>query len=98
MRRAGPACCCPPTPDVRAPSPSLTYDACTTHTGVGELLRSDPHGRTAAGGVWAAGNVTDPAAQVVQAMAAGVTAAIDINAELVNGEIELALRRSAPAA
>jgi thioredoxin reductase len=66
--------------------------------GIGELLDADASGRTTVDGVWAAGNVADPAAQVVQAMAAGIKAAIDINAVLINEEIEVAVRRSAPAA
>jgi thioredoxin reductase len=50
--------------------------------GVGEHLPADPQGRTAAAGVWAAGNVTDPSAQVGAASAAGAFAAAQINADL----------------
>ncbi|MFE7744647.1 NAD(P)/FAD-dependent oxidoreductase [Nocardia sp. NPDC057455] len=43
----------------------------------------DATGRTSAPGVWAAGNVSNPAAQVISAAGAGSTAAIAINGDLV---------------
>jgi thioredoxin reductase len=55
-------------------------------SGVGEYLPADPTGRTDAAGVWAAGNVTDPAAQVGTAAAAGAAAAAHVNADLVAEE------------
>jgi thioredoxin reductase len=55
-------------------------------SGVGEYLPADPTGRTDAAGVWAAGNVTDPAAQVGTAAAAGAAAGAHINADLVAEE------------
>ncbi|WP_431967474.1 NAD(P)/FAD-dependent oxidoreductase [Nocardia sp. bgisy134] len=50
---------------------------------MGEFIAADPTGRTEVPGVWAAGNVTDLAAQVGTAAAAGATAAGHINADLV---------------
>ncbi|MEV0030663.1 NAD(P)/FAD-dependent oxidoreductase [Nocardia sp. NPDC050793] len=50
---------------------------------MGEFIDADPTGRTAVPGVWAAGNVTDLAAQVGTAAAAGATAGGHINADLV---------------
>lgn len=44
---------------------------------------TDPTGRTSVPGVWAAGNVANPAAQVITAAGAGSTAAIAINGDLV---------------
>ncbi|MGK8525326.1 NAD(P)/FAD-dependent oxidoreductase [Nocardia asteroides] len=44
---------------------------------------TDATGRTSAPGVWAAGNVSNPAAQVISAAGAGSTAAIAINGDLV---------------
>ncbi|MBF6164724.1 NAD(P)/FAD-dependent oxidoreductase [Streptomyces gardneri] len=44
---------------------------------------TDATGRTSAAGVWAAGNVADPAAQVISAAGAGSTAAMAINGDLV---------------
>ncbi|MFE3444118.1 NAD(P)/FAD-dependent oxidoreductase [Nocardia sp. NPDC059180] len=54
--------------------------------GIGEHISVDPTGRTEVAGVWAAGNVTDLAAQVGAAAAAGVMAAAQINADLVAEE------------
>ena len=52
-------------------------------SGVAEHLATDAQGRTGADGVWAAGNVTDPTAQVGASAAAGAAAAAQINADLV---------------
>jgi hypothetical protein len=49
-------------------------------------INVDPTGQTDVPGVWAAGNVTDPAAQVGGSAAAGALAAIRINADLVAEE------------
>ena len=51
----------------------------------------DTTGRTSALGVWAAGNVVDPRAQVITAAGAGSAAAIAINADLVQDDLECAL-------
>jgi len=50
----------------------------------------DATGRTSTFGVWAAGNVVDPRAQVITAAGAGSTAAIAINADLVHEDVERA--------
>lgn len=50
---------------------------------MGELISADAAGRTDVPGVWVAGNVTDLAAQVGNAAAAGAAAAGQINADLV---------------
>jgi thioredoxin reductase len=52
----------------------------------------DATGRTSAIGVWAAGNVADPRAQVITAAGAGSAAAIAINADLVQEDVERADR------
>lgn len=54
--------------------------------GIGEHIPADPTGRTSVEGVWAAGNVTDPSAQVGAAAAAGAMAGAQINADLVAEE------------
>ncbi|RLK25973.1 thioredoxin reductase [Micromonospora sp. M71_S20] len=59
--------------------------------GIGEHVPSDATGRTDVPGVWVAGNVTDPAAQVGAAAAAGVFAAAQINADLVAEETRRAV-------
>lgn len=48
----------------------------------------DRTGRTSVAGVWAAGNVVDPRAQVITSAGAGSAAAIAINADLVDDDIE----------
>ncbi|MCU1380661.1 MAG: dependent oxidoreductase [Acidimicrobiales bacterium] len=51
----------------------------------------DATGRTSTPGVWAAGNVVDPRAQVITAAGAGSAAAIAINADLVQDDVERAV-------
>jgi thioredoxin reductase len=51
--------------------------------GIGTYVPSDPTGRTDVPGVWIAGNVADPLAQVISAAAAGNTAAAAINVDLL---------------
>jgi thioredoxin reductase len=55
-------------------------------SGLGEHIAADPTGRTDVPGVWAAGNVTDLAAQVGASAAAGAFAGMQINADLVGEE------------
>jgi thioredoxin reductase len=65
----------------------VPLDGLLTNLGceVGEDGRvvTDPTGRTSVPGIWAAGNVVDPRAQVLTAAAAGSTAAIAINSYLL---------------
>lgn len=51
----------------------------------------DRAGRTSVPGVWGAGNAIDPRAQVITAAGAGSAAAIDINNDLVQEDIALAI-------
>lgn len=51
----------------------------------------DRTGRTSVAGVWAAGNVVDPRAQVITSAGAGSAAAIAINADLVHDDVERAV-------
>jgi thioredoxin reductase len=60
-------------------------------SGMGSYIPADPTGRTEVPGVWAAGNVTDLAAQVGAAAAAGALAGAVINADLVEEETRLAV-------
>ena len=55
----------------------------------------DATGRTSTPGVWAAGNVADPRAQVITAAGAGSAASIAINADLVHDDVERAVASSA---
>ena len=58
---------------------------------MGEYIPADTTGRTDVPGVWVAGNVTDLAAQVGSAAAAGAAAAGQINADLVAEDTRLAV-------
>jgi len=59
------------------------------------FVMTDGTGRTSNPGVWAAGNVADPRAQVVTAAGAGSAAAISINNDLVVAETDQAVRAAA---
>ncbi len=52
----------------------------------------DATGRTSVPGVWAAGNIVDPRAQVITAAGAGSTAGIAMNADLVEEDVRDAVR------
>lgn len=56
-----------------------------------DWITVDPTGRSSVPGVWAAGNVVNPAATVPVSAAAGSTAGAAINADLVDDEIRTAL-------
>ena len=61
-------------------------------TGAGSYVPAeDPTGRTAVPGVWVAGNVTDPMAQVLPSAAAGLTAGAAITMDLVTADTEAAV-------
>lgn len=49
---------------------------------------ADSSGRTSVEGVWAAGNVANPRAQVITAAGEGSAAAISINADLIQEDVE----------
>ncbi len=52
----------------------------------------DRTGRTSVPGVWAAGNIVDPRAQVITAAGAGSAAAIALNTDLVEDDVATAVR------
>jgi thioredoxin reductase len=54
----------------------------------------DGIGRTSVSGIWAAGNVTNPRAQVITAAGEGSAAAISINADLVQEDVQNVVRSS----
>jgi thioredoxin reductase len=54
-----------------------------------------PGGRTSVPGVWAAGNVADPSAGVIAAAGAATTIAAQINAALVEADVEAAVAAGA---
>jgi thioredoxin reductase len=55
-----------------------------------------PGGRTTVPGVWVAGNVANPRAQVITAAGEGSAAAIDINADLVDEDVRNAIHETTP--
>ncbi|HEY0475619.1 MAG TPA: thioredoxin reductase, partial [Kribbella sp.] len=57
----------------------------------GTAVPADASGATEVPGVWVAGNVTDPRAQVVSSAAAGLAAAAALNADLIAEETRLAV-------
>jgi thioredoxin reductase len=58
---------------------------------IGTAVPADARGATAVPGVWVAGNVTDPAATVPVAAAAGLMAGAQINADLVAEDVRRAV-------
>jgi thioredoxin reductase len=59
----------------------------------GGFVRVDAAGRTSVAGVWAAGNLADPRAQVITAAGQGSAAAISINADLLEEDVRTARDR-----
>jgi thioredoxin reductase len=59
-------------------------------SGTGLHIPADPTGATSVPGVWVAGNVTDPSAQVIAAAAQGNRVGAIVNADLVTEDIALA--------
>ncbi|MBT0772395.1 NAD(P)/FAD-dependent oxidoreductase [Kineosporia sp. J2-2] len=62
---------------------------------LGTSVVADPSGKTPVPGVWAAGNVTSTAAQVVVAAGQGLTAGAQINFDLILEDAALAVRAGA---
>ncbi|NDU77908.1 FAD-dependent oxidoreductase [Actinomadura sp. DSM 109109] len=62
------------------------------------MVVTDRTGRTAVPGVWAAGNVADPRAQVVAAAGMGSAATMAVNADLVDEDVCRAVARYRAAA
>ena len=58
---------------------------------MGTAIPAEPGGKTAVPGVWVAGNVADPRAQVISSAAAGLAAAAAINGDLIEEETRLAV-------
>lgn len=82
------------------PHDGLLRDAgAATHVGIdgGTWVTVDARGATSVPGLWAAGNVVDPAATVSVSLAAGSTAGAGMNAALVTREVAAAtVEYSAP--
>jgi len=61
----------------------------------GTYVAADASGLTTVPGVWVAGNVADPRAQVIAAAAAGLAAGAAVNADLIAEDTRVALRSAA---
>lgn len=70
---------------------SLGLEVTEHGAGLGTHVVADATGLTAVSGVWVAGNIADPLAQVLGAAAAGAVAARAINADLMDEEVRLAV-------
>jgi SAM-dependent methyltransferase len=81
---------------VRAePFVSLGLHTAAHPSGLGEVVESDPTGATAVPGLYAAGNITDPSQQVLQAAADGSRVGAMISFSLADEDIRSARRTSA---
>jgi thioredoxin reductase/SAM-dependent methyltransferase len=81
---------------VRAePFASLGLDTASHPTGLGDFVETDATGATAVPGLYAAGNVTDPSQQVLQAAANGSRVGAMICFSLADDDIRAAARPSA---
>jgi thioredoxin reductase/SAM-dependent methyltransferase len=81
---------------VRAePFVSLGLEAAEHPSGLGEVVETDGAGETAVPGLYAAGNLTDPSQQVVQAAADGSRVGAMISASLADEDLRAAARPSA---
>ena len=79
-------------PAFQANSSMLESLGCDTDPATGWPV-TGPGGRTSVPGVWAAGNVADPSAGVIAAAGAAATTAAQINAALVEADVQAALVR-----
>ncbi len=73
-------------PTLRAQPDALAADL-GCEQGADGLVQTDGDGRTSVPGVWAAGNATNPRAQVITAAGEGSAVAIAINTELVHEDV-----------
>ena len=77
------------------PFAGLGVQAVPHASGFGEVVETDPMGATSVPGVYAAGNVTDPSQQVLQAAAAGGRIGAMVSFSLAEEDLEAATRPSA---
>jgi thioredoxin reductase len=77
------------------PSTDLLIDLGCDLDDDGWVVR-DSSGRTSVPGVWVAGNVANPRAQLITAAGEGSAAAIAINADLVDDEVRAAVHAPSP--
>ena len=78
-----------------APFASLGLELAAHPSGLGDVVETDPTGETSVPGLYAAGNVTDPSQQVLQAAANGSRVGAMISFSLAHDDIAAAARPSA---
>ena len=83
-------------PEIR-PRPGGLLEQLDCHTDDLGFVRVDSAGKTSVTGVWAAGNAANPRAQVITAAGEGSTAAISINADLVEEDARNACQAASKA-
>lgn len=71
-------------------------DLDVTENAVGLAVAADASGHTSVSGVWAAGNVVNPAMQVSEAAANGARVAMTINTELIFADADQAVASAEP--
>jgi thioredoxin reductase/protein-L-isoaspartate O-methyltransferase len=74
---------------------SLSLFPAPHSTGLGDFVETDPTGETSVPGLYAAGNLTDPSQQVLQAAANGSRVGAMISFSLVRDDVAAAARPSA---
>src|SRR5438067_3846 len=79
------------SPTSPAPANGGAETFCTARTATAGKCAT---GRTSAPGVWAAGNVVGPRAQVIASAGSGNAAGVAINADLVDEDVRNALQRA----
>ncbi|HYZ08161.1 MAG TPA: bifunctional NAD(P)/FAD-dependent oxidoreductase/class I SAM-dependent methyltransferase [Pseudonocardiaceae bacterium] len=77
-----------------APFTALGLRTAAHPTGLGDVVETDATGQTAVEGLYAAGNVTDPSQQVLQAAANGSRVGAMISLSLAEEDVRVAARRS----
>ncbi|MFD7292261.1 NAD(P)/FAD-dependent oxidoreductase [Streptomyces sp. NPDC059897] len=82
-------------PTVMVPRDSLlsALGARTKETPMGPFVEVDPTGLTSVPGVWAVGNATGPAEQVVNAASAGYRAGVALHAQLLGADLDREVER-----
>jgi thioredoxin reductase/SAM-dependent methyltransferase len=77
------------------PFASLGLKPAEHPSGLGDFVETDPTGETSVPGLYAAGNVTDPSQQVLQAAAGGSRVGVSLSFSLAQEDIQAAARPSA---
>jgi thioredoxin reductase len=80
--------------ELLAPLGLLPEDVVMGDTVLGTQIEADPTGATSVPGVWVAGNVAAPSAQVISSASAGLMAGARINADLIAEDASRAVEKA----